>query len=236
VLNVRSLLLDYGSSTRAVLNERSFKRILVTILALDIAFILVHIVSLPDNQIAQNLKDSLDERFRMKLRIDHDRSYSEIYEYAKSLLCIVGLLRCYSRARNGIYVAITSIFTLILADNAFRMHELIGSVLMREFPSIGQNKGEFIAFLVYLAASAALLWRTFPALSSRHAAFAACCLCCIGVIAFFAIGVDALTAVVPRVVPNSDEAMTLLEDGGELIALSLSLAFIWAVSELLKRA
>ena len=168
--------------------------------------------------------------------IENDKGYSERYEWAKTVLCIIALGLCFGRTRQPIYGALASVYTWILLDNALRFHERGGLALAglfsfadSLFPQGARSFGELALFATAgLALFTLSLWSYLHS-STEHRAVGVRFLILIGALACFAVGVDLLHATLS----NSQRYNVMLgfvEDGGELVVLSVSCAFAWLVA------
>ena len=153
-------------------------------------------------------------------RIDRDGSVSEIVEYAKLALSGCILFRICTLDRRQVFMPVAVVIFFLLADNAFGLHEHLALSL---YPG-HQNSGEFLfmglAGLGFLGATAAGWLKATGAERIEMLAIGMA----VGLLGMFAAGVDAVHVVAIRPYPLLDRPLALLEDGGELVALSVLLA------------
>jgi len=170
------------------------------------------------------------------LQIELDRSLPEIYGYAKTATAAALLLLLGRRHAQPIYAALAFVFLLILADGALRIHETVGDHVARSVPWEAAFRlrpddfGEasvFAAWLIILIAAAAYgMWRSGRAHRDAGILF----LAVIGILAFFGVFVD-LAGIVAGISGwrAAGALLGLLDDAGELAALSLALLLAWTL-------
>lgn len=206
----------------SVLSSRAIITSLVLLLLLDFVFIIMHIAHL------SALRYGLQSVFQdVRFSIEIDRGYSEQFEYAKTLICVLALLGCWTRTRQPIYAAVAFAFGFVLADNALGIHEKLGaaaSVLFlpaaRAFEAAPQALGEIVVYAfagAVVFGAIALAWlRT----ETKHRYLGLAFVLLLGGLSAFGVGVDLVHAAVGHLHNELDKAFGLLEDGGELTILS----------------
>lgn len=192
------------------------KKFLFILLTIDLLFILLHCYS---------LFLPVTETSTLNLRLDMDFGYSEIFQYLQFITISVFLIYFFIKERKGVYLIWSFFFLVLFSNDAFRMHELFGENLANSFnfqPMFGLRAKDFGELLV-----AAILGATFV-LPFMHALFLGQkktqritlhLLILVSILVFFGVGVDMLHSVV-RKLPGAG-ALTIVEDAGELIAVSL---------------
>ncbi|MBC7799470.1 MAG: hypothetical protein H7Z10_02510, partial [Gemmatimonadaceae bacterium] len=157
-----------------------------------------------------------DDRFS----IERDRGLSEVYEYLKTVFCVVGLAACYKMTSQPVYAALSSIFVWVLLDNAFGLHEYLGAMAAgsfdtahRLFASAPQAFGEVTVFAGLGLIIAVTMSTAYRRSGPEHRALAGVCLGTIVVLAGFGVGVDMLHAMVAGWA-WFDRAVGTIEDGG----------------------
>lgn len=170
------------------------------------------------------------------LQIELDGSLPEIYGYAKTAAAAALLLLLGRRDRQPVYPALAFVFLVILADDALRIHEAVGDHVARSVPwqtafrLRPDDFGEasvFAAWLIILIAAAAFGMRR----SGRtHRDAGILFLAVIGILAFFG-GVVDLAGIVIGISGwwAAGVLLGLLDDAGELAALSLGLLLAWTL-------
>lgn len=162
------------------------------------------------------------------LSIEHDRGYAEIFQYFKEIGILLLLGRIGFAQRSPLFIAWSLLFLYVLADDALSLHETWGLAMAQSFslePMMGlrgADLGELAA--TTLAVSGLLMlvgitYRPAPvalrAVSVDLVALLAALACC-GVV------FDMLHIAAPLGVPRAIYA--LVEDGGEMLVMSLVLA------------
>lgn len=199
--------------------------ILISLLFLDLAFILLHIVVATTDWLP-----SLP-----KLLISEDRGYAEKFQYLKLLIVVLGLGWLAVQRRSRIFFAWSMIFLYILLDDALTIHERGGGVLDRtlQLPEVvglrGQDLGELIIFAtmgIISLVSLVVAYKTDYSTQNRRAS-----VYLLGLLLIFSVLagiVDILHIAVNSVAASLwlDVGFTVLEDGGELVIVSLIVIFV----------
>lgn len=202
---------------------------LALLIAIDLAFIFIH-----------GIHRSTDWLQDPNFSMTQDRGYAEIFQYFKTFLIALGLGLLAFWKRSRIYTAWVCIFSYILLDDSLQLHERLGNILQNSlgFASTaylrGQDFGELTVFAVFGVLFLALLVATYRAernYSNRKASvrlfillvlFALC-----GGLADMMHYILAAFSTPQSVL----RLMTLLEDGGELIVMSLIAWFVCLLLE-----
>lgn len=196
------------------------------LLALDLAFILLHIV-------VRSLNLFPNEP---QFLINHDGGYAEQFQYVKLGLVFLGLGWLAIRQRSRIFFTWAGIFLYILLDDALELHERIGVQLGTawQLPAIsglrGQDLGELLVFAsVGIISLGALVWsyRTERHLATRQTSVYLFVLLLLfsvfgGVVDMIHFAVSAIAS--PLWLQRS---LTILEDGGEMVMISVIAAFVY---------
>jgi hypothetical protein len=156
--------------------------------------------------------------------------YPERFEYLKSALSIAALAGCFARTRQPAYLALTVVQLYILLDNALQLHEQVGMWLASVSPFFDRGVGDAAFFGFAGAVALPLVIAALLKSSREHAVFGIFATALVGMLAVFAVGADALHAALAAVkVFGLETAITALEDGGELMSLSIGCAFACAL-------
>lgn len=157
-----------------------------------------------------------------------DGGYPELYGYAKQVFIALLCLGGYSRNRQPVLLALAFLFAVVGLDDSLALHEAIGGHLATTFgvpPSRGEPAGwAMLGVLPMLAVLAG--YRHSDAGSRRNAE---ALLLAFAVLLFFAVGIDAVHGVVSRSIGRFQTLFTVLEDGGELLSLTVICAAALAV-------
>jgi hypothetical protein len=164
-----------------------------------------------------------------RFRVANDRSYGELWQYGKELALGAAFFMLYRRRRLRIYAVWSALFFVFLADDALKLHETGGSLLVHALglrPLWGlraQDFGELAALApVYLGLLAALVW-CFRGADRRARSLSLATAVLIGVLAVFGVLGDMLHSWMN----SGREFFAILEDGGEMLAMSALAALIW---------
>ena len=196
--------------------DRNGRRILGTLLVADLAFIAVFVTYAFAEH--YGIRDSL---FHGNVKFSFvDGSYPEIYGYVKESLLTVLFVAAYARSRQPVYLALALLFAMCALDDSLALHEAAGRYLAAT-SGLSRSAGEFVGWsLLGSVPMLAILtaYRRSDAMSRRHAQAV---LLAFAILLFFAIGMDVVHAVVQRYVTGFQTVLTILEDGGELLTLTL---------------
>lgn len=200
------------SSMRA---SRGAGVLLALLIATDLAFCAIHLLHVY-SPVANDWLFS----------IQTDRSYAELFQYIKLFWLVLLLAGLTLSHKAFAYLGWTALFVYLLIDDIFRVHESVGLVLAASLglPSIvGLRPRDLGELLVSGVAGAALLtliglgylWSTpaQKALSVRLGLL-------LGMLVFFGVLVDMLHVIV-MATPGWSVALALLEDGGEMLTVSV---------------
>jgi len=187
---------------------------LVLLLVGDLVYIAIHLVWTETKLLNSPLA-----------ALDVDRGYAEFFQYMK-LLWTVLLLTCLSlRTRRWGYLAWALLFAYLLVDDSFSLHENLGKVLASRLSltgALGLRAVDFGELLVSAMAGGVLAvglgWAYLSGVdelrrSSRHL------LVLLLAIVFFGVVVD-MVHIASHPVGWLDNALVILEDGGELVVTS----------------
>lgn len=205
-------LLDWRVSNPVLL-------LLALLIATDFCFMLLHS--------AFKLKLLSDPNFL----ITQDFGFGEVFQYIK-VFWIVGLLvSLWWMRRLGMYLAWAAVYLYLLADDSLRIHEQLGGVIKTAFdlrPAYGLRGQDFGELLVTAGFGLILLvflsvgfW--FADRIARRESYMLLALT--GGIGFFGVVVDMLQSAAPSGWVSS--VFALAEDGGEMVLVSLVLAFVF---------
>ncbi len=192
----------------------------LTLLALlicgDLAFMLIHVLHVWTPWLSGS-----------HYSIETDRGLAENYQYIKQLWIVACMAVAFVQTRSKIFAGWMVLFTFLLLDDAAEIHEHVGFWLGARFdlPAIAglrpDDFGElsFAAFVGSLTVCmvAFTLWRG----DARARQVSRDILCLIGALAFFGVGVDLIHVMAYFNAPAISRALTLIEDGGEMLVISL---------------
>lgn len=205
-------------------NDRVSLRLLAYLLALDLVFIVIHIVRGVLKEQGRDIGFLANPHFSLL----QDNGFAEWFNYGKTLAVCVLLFYVWKRRDQLIYIVLAVIFVAVLLDDSLAIHEAGGHLLLdwvgRDTP-LGvhvRDLGEIATWAILGSAALAFFvfaYRRSPPEDARVAAYFAACL---AALTGFAIGVDLLHALAPT--RALDGVFGIIEDGGETIVLSLTCA------------
>ena len=212
-----------ADAARAMLRI-ALRRPLVVILALmvaaDVAFALL-----------EALVQATDYGFpgAYRLSLQTEGGLPELYGYAKGLAITLFLFGAWRRWRLHSAAVWAAAYLYLTLDDAFKIHERLGGVVARGlgegFGPAGLRTQDFGELMVYLTFGATLLGALVLVERRRGGAtttmLTRLMLPLIALLAYFAVAIDIAFHDLPMDV--------MIEDGGELVALSITAAacFIW---------
>ena len=164
------------------------------------------------------------------LRIDADGGWPEWYSYAKTLVLILLLGRMALSTRQLIYFALVLVFGIVLLDDSLEIHEDLGKQLVGLLdlrPMLGvraRDVGEVITWAVMGAFALPFVIVGFAFSKRTDVANGLALLLPFGALLFFAIFVDQLFHIWRDLFFGADIILATLEDGGEMLAISLECA------------
>lgn len=168
--------------------------------------------------------------------LGNEGSYSEVFQYAKTWGLVFVLCTLWLRTRDQVYCAWTLLFAYVVCDDAFQIHERGGKLIAAYFayaPAFGLQAKDFGELTVWAAFGVAFLTAITATYLNSSAAARKASLGIgqlFGLLAFFGAVVDmAHSAVAGRILKA---AIGVLEDGGEMLAMSL---ICWYVVKVLER-
>lgn len=206
------------------------RRLVAAIVLLDILFIVVHVALWSMVRLDAVAENSIVRQFY----ISTDRGIPEIFTYLKILLILTYLARLYGLSRDPIYLSWATIFMLVLADDALRLHEQIGD-LVAEASAIrttaglrADQAGELVAFAAVGGIALCILFLGFRRSRLPHQSIGVLMCLSLLLLAFFGVFVDALHSLAEGAVRHTSLLLGTIEDGGEMMAVSLACAIVIA--------
>ena len=167
--------------------------------------------------------------------VERDGGFPELYGYVKMLLATLLLLHLYVRRRGVVYLGWFTALLFVLLDDAFQLHEAFGNALLAKYalPTLLGVDGFLYVEAILWGAVGLSLANLIVYRYLRDPATRALSRRMFGLflLLFLFAGIaDALHASVDRFGSGLSYALgitTTLEDGGEMLALSLVLAYVF---------
>jgi len=195
--------------------------ILVLLVCADVAFFALHSFN--------RLSSSRNDLFSLSV----DGGYAEVFQYTKEYWITLALFTVWWRAREGVYAAWALLFTYLLLDDALTIHETAGRVVATYWthvPAIGLRANDFGELTVSALAGLAFLgligWFYIRG-SDRGRSVSRDLALLVGVLAFFGVGLDMVHGVLEAL---GVRALTIVEDGGEMLAMSIIASYVVILS------
>lgn len=169
------------------------------------------------------------------LNIAHDHSLPEFLCYAEMIAASAIMVRAYRHNGTALCLGFAGVLLVMMLDDSLQLHEIIGA-RVAEFLHIeafggvaAKDSGEIIAWAILggilvligtagLARTPIASWPRFYMLTGL-----------VGLLGFFAVGIDFLHDPVCAAASGlryCSQIFDLVEDGGEMIAVSLILAHV----------
>jgi hypothetical protein len=197
---------------------------LVLLIAADLAFIVLHVIY-TETSLLRGRPFSLEA----------DNGIPEAYQYVKQFWIALCMGALFHRTRAVVYTGWTLVFAFLLMDDAFQFHEHFGHWLGGQYqlPAIFGLRPDDIGELLFAAAIGSVtalligfgFWRgdSHARVVSRDMALLVIALAVLGV------GVDIVHVIAYFKGSLLAQFLLLLEDGGELIVVSLMAAYTFNV-------
>lgn len=225
---------------KSLLSSRVMIATLVLLLSFDTVLLVMHIIYV---YFEYHLLEA--EHDLSSFNMNEDGTYSEIFEYLKNILIIFTLAGSWYRNRQLIFLTLSAIFIFTLVDNIFQLHERFGEFVSPLLQSTTQYFDTAPAalgeFLFYAAIGPALLGSLTLALfraREEYHVYGVIFLILLILLGGFGVGVDLIhSALIDMKGLDSwtmlsgplDKILGFVEDGGELIILSIICALSCAI-------
>ncbi len=194
-------------------------KLLFLLLLADFVFILLHCLYVYTDLLGTSLYS-----------LSRDRGYAEFFQFTKELWIAVLFLILAVRQRRGLYYVFSLLFLYFLVDDSFEFHESFGEFLADIFnllPALGLRAvdlGELLVSAAFgllfllLIVILYLLSDTF----SRRVGLNIIAL--VIILAFFGIAFDMFEIIIAQ--PEIERIFVILEEGGELLVMSVITWFV----------
>jgi hypothetical protein len=196
------------------------RRLLLLLVAADLAFILLHVVYI-ETSLLRGRPFSLEA----------DNGIPEAYQYVKQFWLVLCTAALFRRTRATVYVGWMLVFAFLLLDDAFQFHEHFGKWLSAQhaLPVAFGLRPDDIGELLFAAAFGGVTvlligfgyWRgdSHARVVSRDMTILVVALAVLGV------GVDMVHVITYFKAPLLAQFLLIVEDGGEMLVVSLMVAY-----------
>ena len=201
---------------------------LLFLLAADLLFIGLHLLRFWLLQKDVQLGFLASGRFR----VDVDRGFAESFQYLKLLLTTGSLVFLLTKQKALSYSAWAVVFAFALLDDALKIHEEVGRHLVdglgipAAFGLRGQDFGELIVWGAFGVVLLGFVLFSYLRAAPAEKAFSRSLALLFAVFVLFGLGVDMLHILLggPLILQTF---MSVLEDGGEMLTISVVTVFVW---------
>lgn len=220
--------MDALGSVRSWTDEYSTPRatrFFLLLFAADVVFVLLHFLL---------LVDSIDHEL---LSLETDRGLAELYQYAKISLIVVLLLSVRIRTGSIGYSVWALLFLYLVADDAFSVHEVLGEHIafgLNFMPALGLRDvdfGELVASSMVLALFLPVLGWFYVSGTEHFKDASRKLFVLLLALGFFGVFVDMLHVALMRVDWRITFLLVVVEDGGELLVMSIIAWFVFVLNE-----
>jgi hypothetical protein len=223
------------------LNERSATIFLILLLCADLAFLGMHFITAIIGNFKWVLESNLLKRVFVALleyelfNIERERGYAEIYQYIKFFWIIVLLFNLSLKNRSLHYIPWILLFTYFLLDDSIPIHGRAGQFFSEHFnftPLFGLRLQDYGQLAISATAGIFLFLPLVWAYRKGTQIFRNISLdigFLVLVLVFFGVVVDMLHSVV-RLDNTASFIMGLVEESGEMLAVSLVLWYIFLLN------
>jgi hypothetical protein len=158
-----------------------------------------------------------------------DGGYPEIFSYLQLTVLATLILLVFVRVRQAIYAALAAVFLLALCEDALELHERVGLYLaglgLPALPFLGaRHVGEILHWLMVGSLAFGALAYGFAASAAEDRKIGAVFALLFLLLGFFAGFVDAVHVVLSKSFFASGALFELLEDGFEMLTITLALS------------
>lgn len=192
-------------------------------LSADIAFIILHIL-FKTNVLSSTLYS-----------VKRDLGYAEFYQYIKFLWLIIIFIYLSKKLGYWGYVSWSVMFLYFLADDAFQIHEDVGTLIANQLtfaPPLNLRLQDFGELTVYAIAGIILMLGIGIAYRKGSQAFRNLShdfVFLVAILVFFGVFLD-LAEIASNWGMFIKESLGLLDDGGELIIVSIMLWYAFQIA------
>ncbi len=206
--------------------EKETTKFLFLLLFADLCFILVH------------LAYSIDFITTPLFSIEEDRGYAEVYQYIKEFWIVLLLFITAIKRNRIIYFTWSLLFLYLLFDDSLSIHEQFGIYLADQFnlqPMFnlrGQDFGEIFVSILFGSLLLLLISISYFLSEDREKKVSKNLFLLVLGVAFFGVIIDILHSAVPY----GKLLFVLIEDGGEMLIISIIAWYAFSLENILKNS
>jgi hypothetical protein len=156
---------------------------------------------------------------------------ASIYQYIKQAWLAGCLALAFLQTRSKVFAGWTLLFAFLLLDDALELHERVGAILAASlnFPAVlglrPADLGEVSVAAAIGCLALALVAITFRHGGSQSRELSADLMCLLAALALFGVFFDMLHTITYFKAPSVAEFFALIEDGGEMLVVSVITAY-----------
>lgn len=216
---------------RYSLENRNIIITLLILCAIDLFFIISYLII----SLQPEFKTLIGPWASRQFDLGKDQKFAEIFNYIQILALVVFLFRIFAMVRQPVYFTWALVFLIVLFDDSLKGHENLGAyfsgmvgqmtlfgVELQEARGAGglrtQDVGELIAFGLIGVCIVVIMAIGFFRSNREHKIIGLIFAVLLCLLAFFAVVVD----FVHRLFPMNSTLFTAVEDGGEMLTISLT--------------
>jgi len=213
---------------RLLLRQNRFLNdLLIVILSVDVVFVALY--ALFGVLKAAGLAPEVES-----MQLNSDSGLASVWNYGKFMALIAALFLIWLRERGASLLIMIGLFLFMLLDDYYELHDQIARGLGEHISVTAldslhpQNRGELFVYAAILAIAGPLLWLALTKARAPALAFIGALAGGLIMIGVFGVAVDVLHGALDAVLGDFPDLikkvfnrlMTIIEDGGEMIAIS----------------
>jgi hypothetical protein len=204
-------------------------RFLIMLLITDAVFIILHLIYVYTPHLN-----------RVVFSLTYPGSHSEFFQYIKELWIAVLFMVLALQHRKGMYALLSLLFLYLLFDDSFEFHENFGAVVAEFFnfqPAFGLRGvdfGELAVSAVFgglFLIAIAITYRLSDEVTRRVTRIT---LVLLAALVFFGVFLDMVEVINPD--PAGSRVLRVIEEGGELVVMSVITWFVFGLNEFIRRS
>ena len=168
--------------------------------------------------------------------LDSNTGLAQLFSSGQTVLLIVLLLRLGAQTRTALYPALAAVFLFVLLDDALALNQLLGEPLagalgLVDRPRLeAQSVAEMMVYGVLALPLLGMLAAAFLRAPAEHRRAGAGFVLLLALLAFFATVMDLVHLAFIKSFFGSRLLLEVVEEGGEMLTLSLALMLALIVS------